>query len=217
MKPSFKLLIFLFSISILSSCDTVQKPKYFDYGKIENNVYINPYFNFKMDIPPKWVVQDKKQTERLAEIGKKAVAGDDENLSKIIKASEVRSAILLTVFKHEIGTPVDFNPSIMVVVENVSIAPGIKNGADYLYQTRKLLKRSKIQYEYIDDDFEKVTINDTDFYRMNLGINTAGVDVKQSYYVTVKDGFAIATIITYTTEEEKKELEKYLNTIQFDN
>ena len=209
-------LILLLLITLVCSCQSNEKPEGFDYGTVENNLYTNSFFNFKATLPDGWIVQSKKQTEDLVEIGKDMVAGEDENLKAVINASEINSAYLLTVFQYEVGAAVDYNPSLMLIAENLKIAPGIKNGSDYLFQTRKLFEQSQIKYNHIDDTFEKVKIGNRDFYRMNLDINHTGMNIKQSYYSTVINGFSFNAIISYVTDNQKQELEKTLSTFNFE-
>lgn len=81
-------------------------------------------------------------------------AGDNENLQAVINAADVNSVNLLFVFQHEVGTNVEFNPNFIVVAENLSHSPGIKNGRDYLVQAKKFLKQTQIQYAYIDENLQ---------------------------------------------------------------
>ena len=205
----------LLLITIIFSCKTNGKPEGFDYGKVENNVYNNSFFNFKASLPAEWIVQSKEQTENLVEKGKDIVAGEDDNLKAVIKASEINSAYLLTVFKYEVGAAVDYNPSLMLIAENLKLAPGIKKGSDYLFQTRKLLKQSQIQYNHIDNEFEKVKVGNYEFYKMELDLNHTGINIKQNYYSTISNGFSFSVIISFVTENQKKELEKILDTFEF--
>ncbi len=198
------------------SCNTNDKPKGFDYGKVADNVYTNSFFGFELKLPVDWVVQTKEQTDNLMKRGEKLVAGDDENMKAIIKASEINYASLVAVFKYEVGAAVDYNPSLMLIAENLKNTPGIKNGSDYLFQARKLMKQSQIQYDFIDEEFEKEIINDHDFYLMHTSIDYMGVSIKQIYFSTVKNGFCLSTIISYTDEEQKMELLKTVNSMKFD-
>ncbi len=207
--------IALLILVIIASCQTNEKPKGFDYGKVENNIYKNSFFDFNITLPSDWVVQTKEQNDDLVEMGKDLVAGNDENLKTAIEASEINSAYLLTVFKHKVGTAVKYNPSLMLVAENLKLAPGIKTGGDYLFQTKKFLKQSQVKYNHIDQEFKKVNLDNQEFYKMNLDLNHMDFSIKQSYYSTIKKGFSINAIISYATDEQKDELEKMLNSLKF--
>ncbi len=210
-----KIILILLSIVIVS-CKTNGIPENFDYGKVENNIYTNSFFNLNMTLPTDWVVQTKEQNDQLMKLGQEMLANDNENLKAAIKASEINTANLLTIFEHEVGSVVEYNPSMVLIVENLRFSPGIKSGKDYLTQSKKVLKQTQIKYNNIDDTkFEKVNVNKQDFYLMNLSLNHLNMNIKQGYYSILKNGFSINVIISYVTEKQKQELEKILNTLKF--
>ncbi|PKR80279.1 hypothetical protein CW751_10520 [Brumimicrobium salinarum] len=187
----------------------------FDYGKIENNQYQNDYFNFTIDIPEDWFVQNKAQIEALQKQGKQMMAGDDEELNTIFEISEINTANLLSVNKYELGAPVEFNPSFGIVVENISHAPGVKKGSDYLFQVKRLLKQSKMNYEHIDEKFKKTIISGHTFYLMKCEIQYLDVSITQVYYTTITKMFAFSFITTYTDKKQRKELMEIFDSISF--
>jgi hypothetical protein len=65
-------------------------------------------------------------------VGKNAVSGDNALEKGAHDAAEKRTLILLTVFHYPLGTPGDYNDGIQLMSEDVSFAPGIKTGKDYL-------------------------------------------------------------------------------------
>lgn len=215
MKTKLHLLGLLILIISLSGCTDTKQPKNFDYGHIENNTYLNSFFRLELTIPDNWIIQNQEQTENLTKLGKELVAGDDENLKAVLNAAEINTANLLTVFQYELGSTVDYNPNFMLITENLKNAPGTKTGSDYLFQARKLINQSQFQYSHIDDVFEKQVIGNKDFYTMNLSMNYMGLEIKQIYYATVTDRFGLSLIVSYTTEEQKKDLEKMISSIAF--
>jgi hypothetical protein len=134
-----------------------------------------------------------------------------------LKASEVNTANLLSVSQYERGSAVEYNPSIVLIAENIKNSPGIKNGKDYLFHARKLLEQSQLQYNYLDKEFEKEVVNGMDFYQLNAEINYGDLTIKQVYYSTILKGFSFNVIISFTTEEQKSDLLKCFNTIKFEN
>ncbi len=215
MKTKLKLIGLFILIFSLTSCNQNGKPKNFDYGHIEDNKYLNSFFGLELTIPDSWIVQTKEQTENLSKVGRDLVAGDDKNLKAVIDASEINSANLLAVFQYEVGAAVDYNPNFMLVAENLKNAPGIKTGNDYLFQARKLLNQSQLQYSYIDDVFEKELINNQEFYTMNCTIDYMGLNIKQIYYSTVIDRFCLSVLISYATDDQKRNLEKMISSMIF--
>ena len=209
-------LIGLVLLAVLTfSCNSNSKPKDFDYGHVENNKYLNSFFGLELALPSDWVVQTKEQTDNLAKKGQELVAGDDKNMKAAIKVAEVNTANLLAVFKHEVGAAVDYNPSFMLVAENLQNAPGIKTGSDYLFQAKKILQQSQVQYDYIDDVFKKEMINNQEFYLMNCSIKYMGLTINQIYYSTIQNGFSIGAIISYIDDEQKNELGKIVKSMEF--
>jgi len=209
-------LIGLIFLTILTlSCKSDNQPKDFDYGKVENSIYLNSFFGFELELPSDWFVQTKELTDNLSEMGKDIVAGEDKNMKALLNASEINTANLLAIFKYEIGAAVDYNPNLILVAENLKNAPGIKTGGDYLFQTRKFLIQSQLEYEIIDDEFNKEVINNQEFYTMNTSMNYMGQNIKQVYYSTINKGFCLSAIISFIDEEQKMGLKKVISSMKF--
>lgn len=205
----------LFFAILISGCKVETTPDNFDYGKVEGNKYVNSYFDLEMDVPADWFVQSQEQMDNITRVGKDMVAGDDENMKAIVKASDVNTANLLGVFQHEYGSAVQFNPNFLVIAENVKAAPGMRTGSDYLFQSRRLLTQSQFQYDRIDESFEKETINGTDFYKMNAEVSLMGITIRQIYYSAILKGFSFNVIISYSSDEQKDALLKVINSMTF--
>lgn len=214
MKQTITLLL-LTAVFTLTGCK--QKPlveqEGFDYGTVANNKYTNKFFNIEMNIPAGWDVQDLKEREAIMKEGQEIAAGDNASMKAAIKASEVNSANLLTVYRHKMGAAVEYNPSFMLVAENLKNFPAIKNGAQYLDNAKKLLTTSAMKITHIDDKYAKRTSNGIEFYVMNVTMDVQTIPVHQLYMVTIKDGFAVGFIYSYMTEEQKTSLEKVANSI----
>lgn len=215
MKTSF-LGFFLLTITAIG-CKTQGKPIDFDYGHVENSKYVNSYFDFEITIPTDWIVQTKEQMDNMAKTGAELVVGDDSKLKAVVKASEINSANLLAVYQYERGSAVEYNPSFVLVAENIINAPGIKIGSDYLFQSRRLLEQSQFKYDYIDKEFTKEIINGTEFYKMNAEINYMGLNIKQIYYSTIVDRFSFNVIISFINDQQKLDLLKSINSMKFGN
>ncbi|WP_375560097.1 hypothetical protein ACE193_20625 [Bernardetia sp. OM2101] len=196
---------------------TLKKEGAFDYGEVKNGKYTNSYFGLQIDIPKDWAVQSKEQIELVRNLGKEVVAGDNEMMKAIIKASEVNSATLLQVFQYELGTPVDYNSNFTIVVENVKLFPAIKTGEDYLKNVSKLLRQSQVKYNHIDEEFEKVTFSGQEFYLMNTNVEYADKSIRQKYYSTILKGFSVGIVASYITPEQEKELDNVMESLKFKN
>jgi len=207
-----KKIIYLFIVTVLFSCSNQKKelPDDFDFGKTEKGLYKNDYFDMEVSFNPNWIVQDKQKMNQLVKLGNDLIAGDDKKLKYFVKASQVNTAYLLSVFKYEVGAAVDFNPSFMIVAENTKNFPGIKNGKDYLFHAKKLLKQSQMSYSFEKEVFEK-TIGNSLFHVMEAKLNSMGKTIIQEYLTTVNKTFSLSFIISYATQEEKNELYEVIN------
>lgn len=208
-------IIYLFIITVLLSCSDQNKnlPDNFDFGKTENGSYKNDYFNMEVLFNPNWIVQDKQYMNNIMERGSDLVTGDNKNLKSLFKASQVNTAYLLAVFKHEVGAAVEFNPNFMLLAENTKNLPGIKNGKDYLFHAEKLMKQTQMPYSSEREVFEK-KIGNSLFYVLETRLDYMGEIISQEYISTVKNGFTLSFIITYSTEEEKNELYEVINNVK---
>jgi hypothetical protein len=162
---------------------------------------------------PNWIVQDKQYMNNIMERGSDLVTGDNKNLKSLFKASQVNTAYLLAVFKHEVGAAVEFNPNFMLLAENTKNLPGIKNGKDYLFHAEKLMKQTQMSYSFEREVFEK-KIGNSLFYVLETRLDHIGEIISQEYISTVKNGFTLSFIITYSTEEEKNELYEVINNVK---
>ena len=208
------ILFAFFTIFLFFGCSE-KKDNSFDYGHVENNTYYNSYFDFEIDLIPEWHIQSREQTERIANMGKNIAAGEDSTMQAALKASEIKTANLLAAFQHELGAPVNYNPNIMIIAENLVDSPGVKNGSDYLFHAKKLLKNSQIKYDYISEKFTKEKINNTDFHTMETNLNYMGLKIKQKYYSTVNNDFSFNVTISYVNDSQKAELMKMVNSMKF--
>ena len=211
------LLGFLFLTITALGCQAQNKPIDFDYGHVENNKYVNSYFDFEITIPTDWSVQTKEQMDNLLKTGVELVAGNDSKLKYIAKVSEINLANLLAVYQYERGFAVGYNPSLMLAADNLTKTPGIKTGSDYLFEARKLLEISQFEYDYIEEEFTKEIINGTEFYKMNTEVNYRGLNIKQIYYSTIVDIFSFNIVITFINDQQKLDLLKSINSMKFGN
>jgi hypothetical protein len=199
------------------SCRQSQKiPENFDYGKTENGVYTNKYFDMEVPVPDKWVVQNKEQTEALIQKDNEAIEKSNKELTPQIKTGKVRSATLLAVFKNRTDSLTsEFNASILIRAENLGTIPGIKTGVDYLAQVEKLMRKARMGYQ-ITPGFTSKKIGGKEFDVLRVTRNEGEVrDIKQLYHATIDKGFALAIIISFDTDQQAEELHDILHNIKF--
>ena len=183
----------------------VNMPLSFDYGSIENGVYNNTFFKFKLPINPEWYVLDNEEADAVYKIGNDIVAGDDESLKKSLLAADVNLAKLVTAFREKPGTNYTYNPSLIINAENLKSAPLVKTTAQYLALAKGLLNQTDMQLKYIEEQ-DKVKIGSQDFAFVKLENSFDGIVVTQDYYCTLKNGFALLFIMSYVDDTGKADV-----------
>lgn len=206
--------LFFFAILLLTVTACKQQPKNFDYGKIENGTYTNSYFDFEIPVPSNWAVQNKEQVQQLQKTGEDLVSGNNKELGAKIKAADVRTAILLTVFKNKTDAVADkFNSSFIILSENLGGMP-IKKGSDYLAHAKEIMQQSNMSYQFAPE-YSTEKIGNREFDRMDVSLSGQSENVQQSYYSVIDKGFALSIIISYGDDQQKAELKNIINKIKF--
>ncbi len=215
MKTIVNFIGFVSLILIISSCNQNGKPKNFDYGHTENCKYVNSFFGLDILLPESWVVQSKEQNKNLAEEGKKVIAGNNKKLKATLDASDINTANLLTVFEFKVDSTVEYNPSFMLVAENVKVFSDIKTGKDYLKEAKKLFDKSQIKYTSIDNEIKKEVIKNHEYYTLGCTFDYKELTIQQKYYSTVVNGFCLSAIVSYQNEDQENILNGIINSISF--
>lgn len=209
MRTFFLLLV---SVSLLSCKQQKNLPQEFDFGKTVPGKYFNSFFDLKIAFNPEWSVQNKKEMNDLVDAGTDLIASDNKDLKFAVEASKVNTAYLLAIFKHDPSALMDSNPSFMVVAENTKNFSDIENGKDYLDIAKGLLLDSGFNYSFSDDIYEK-KIGESSFYVLETEINYLNQSIFQEYMTTLRKGFCLSFILSYSTVEEKEELYEIINNI----
>jgi len=215
-RPTLPTLIFLLYISILGCKDTTEKnvPENFDYGRVENNTYINEFFDLKIPVNPNWYLLDSEQMDRINEMGAQIVGGDNQELTSSIKASQVNTASLLMLYRHELGANVPYNHSIIIAAENIKNFPGVERGTEYLREALTLIKQSDIDIRLLESKTEQ-TISGVDFDAMTIAMNFPETQIFQDYLCIIKNGFALSFALSFVNDTQKEELYAVLNAMEF--
>ena len=215
MKLKFSLVVVTFVVLIFQGCNQ-NIPEDFNYGTVENNVYKNNYFGYSAKIPDGWDIQTAEENEMLSDEGSKITAGDDEHLEKELETAKSKTAILLTVFKYELGSIVTFNPSVVIMIENVRGNFHISNSSDYLDASRKFMEKSNMPYTHIDDKYNEINIGGEKFYQMNTTMNIDEINIYQTYYSLYINSYCFTVIISYVDESQRKESENIVRDMKFE-
>ncbi|MET0393338.1 MAG: hypothetical protein ABW019_09365 [Chitinophagaceae bacterium] len=210
-----KLTVFLLLLTGIVACkDSARIPDDFDYGKVENQVYRNQYFGFEIPLPSDWALQSREEMEKLRQKGRAMIERSNKDMAGTLKASEINSAMLLSIFRYKPDSVTgEFNHSLTVLAENISKIPGIKTATDYLENTQKLITQSRMPYQTSGIHHQKVGGRDFDI--MTITMNLQGLSIEQLYYVTVIRDFVVGMIISYGNGRQEQELKDIVSGIRF--
>jgi hypothetical protein len=174
-------------------------------GTLTGHKYTNDYFKLTVDLPEQWYVQSQEEAEQLQQVGSQVATGkgSNPNLKKAMAAAQAKTLTLVAAFQQKPGTPIPFNANVMVLAERVNHMPGIRSGADYCEQLKKALSMTALKYV-----FEPVEpghkIGSMSAYCLPLHANFGGIEVKQRCYATRYKDYALAVILSYATDEQRK-------------
>lgn len=218
MKTGLRVLLF-FSLLAITACKKttpITEEDGFDYGGVRGGKYTNGFFDIEVNIPTSWHVLDIKERDAVKAMGEELIKDKDQAESQeLIKASEINTATLLAATKYSPETVGAFNPNISLIAENIKALHSVKSGADYLLLSSKAFEQMDIDMQSIDTVYTKRPINGVEFYQMNLSANLSGIMMYQTYLATVKNGFALLFVYSYSDESQKAELEKIVNSIKY--
>ena len=207
--------ILLFSVSLFALAGCKEAEKNFDYGKIEKGVYTNDYFDFNIPVPQNWDVRNDEQVQQLQKKGSGLISGNNKELEAKIDEADVNTIVLLTVFKNkEDTTAVKFNPSFILLCENLQGSPDIKKGKDYLDHAKYLMQQSKMPYQFTPEYFNE-KVGNKEFDRMDAVLDGQMGGIQQSYYSIIDKGYALSIIISFVDADQKIELKGIINKIKF--
>jgi hypothetical protein len=207
--------IFVFSLLLFAWVRCKEAEKNFDYGKIENGVYTNDYFDFNIPVPQNWDVRNDEQVQQLQKKGSGLISGNNKELEAKIDQADVNTVVLLTVFKNkEDTTAVKFNPSFILLCENLQGSPDIKKGKDYLDHAKYLMQQSKMPYQFTPEYFTE-KVGNKEFDRMDAVLDGQMGGIQQSYYSIIDKGYALSIIISFVDADQKIELKGIINKIKF--
>ncbi|MGE5296038.1 MAG: hypothetical protein ACM3VT_14535 [Solirubrobacterales bacterium] len=184
-----------------------------DTGRFEGSVYRNDYLALTVTLPADWHVQDQQSVKDSFETGEKVMAGSNDNMRAALQAASSKTFNLVTVFKYPMGSPVAYNPQFNCVAEGVSHLPGIQTGGDYLFHVRRLLESGQMKFTFPREVYIE-TLSGVEFHVLTAQLALMPTKIVTNEYIaTVRKGYTLLFILSYTTDEERTELRNILSTI----
>ncbi len=207
------LAILLAILPLAASCERASDKKAFAEAISENAVR-SAKFGITAEKPKDWFVLSEELQDAIVDQGAKVATRGNDAAAGAVEAGMARTTQIFGIFKHEPGSPVEFNPNVFAIAENVSIAPGVKTGSDYFFQFKKLAASMNAQYDFKDET--AVTIGGREFAKLDLTMTVAGQSADQSYYAARDGDEMILFIQNYKTDAERAETDAVIKSIRFD-
>ena len=207
------LVVLLAILPLAASCDRAPKQKAFAEAISENAVR-SEKFGITAEKPKNWFALSEEMQNAIVDQGAKVASGGNSAVEGAVEAGMARTTQIFGVFKHEPGSPVEFNPNVLAIAENVKIAPGVKTGSDYFYQFRKLAAQTNVQYDFKEET--AVKIGGKEFTRLDLTMTVAGQSADQSYYAARMGDEMILFIQSYKSDADRAETDAVIRSIKFD-
>lgn len=216
-----KMLAVLLVLMILLNvgCKSESKKK-LDIGTFEGNTYKNDYFGLELNIPEGWTILDEATKAELLGASSELLAGDDSAKEKQIDLSLEKTLYYVLSFKHPMTYQEGFNPNFMCLSEQISKLQGVVNqikiGEDYLNASKELLLETGMPYSF-DKEIYQEDVGGKSFYVMEVTLDYSPMIITQKYYATLldQDRYAFAFVVSYSTDEEKAEVESIIKTVKF--
>jgi len=179
-----------------------------DYGQVNGFSYTNNFFGFRLTIPYGWRVQGQEVKETLQKAGRDAIQTDNQQVNAQMEKSISNTVNLLTVFKYQMGSSVDFNASLICGAEwlqNPSMS-----ATQYMTSAQRVLQMSQEQYSF--KPLTRETIGGAEFAVMEVEMRSS---IRQKYYAAIKKDYALFFILTYASGEDEAVLKQALRSVRF--
>jgi hypothetical protein len=167
-------------------------------GKLAGGVYTNSQYKFELRIPQGFVLEqpDAEDDKRGAEL----LAGGNAERQRALEAASQGSTNLIEVTQQGDGV---FR-SASVMAEDISAAPLVESGRDYINHVTLQLRASKMKMKAVDKGDEDV--DGRIFSTQSLEMQVKGVTIHQAYSATVIDRRALVLILTSESPTGLREL-----------
>jgi hypothetical protein len=163
------------------------------FGKVNDATYTNEFFGFSLSLPDGWLLLDREKVNEIMNAG----TGDED------------VQMLLSITKSPIGTPQ--NASLMAVTEK---APSNDFTPEQSARAGQLLVTRNMPY-VTQHEIHPIKVDGVDFVTYNTEVKKGDILARQKFYVTVRNGFTLSFILTYTEEKDLAILDGFIQSVKF--
>ncbi|MFD2589116.1 hypothetical protein ACFSQJ_19485 [Croceitalea marina] len=213
---NFKVILSLAIFFIGVSCNEVRDN--FDWGLVQEGVYINKFFGMEWEIPKDWHYDDNF-AEQWTKTNKPDFTSFAQRVYKIkermaIPHGEVKNSYLFMLNKKDIALGQKDNPTIFLFAENLNAVEGnvINTLEDYIDQTIKE-SNANSTVTLDSDEYQKERVGGTTFYKLTGVRLDNKTKYKEHYYLTLMNGFGLTMLLRAEDNKGIAELEAAIEQI----
>lgn len=185
-----------------------------DLGRIEDGYYTNKSFDLKVPVPRGWnIADDATRLEIMnAELSSQALNADGTEQS--LEQSRTKTLYFFSFSRYSMEEEFKKNYNASGFAENINYLPTeIKKVEDYFSYLKSAFDNSELEYEY-NDTISEIQIGGQTFKTFGSSVKVEEQIMMQEYYSAFKSNFVIVLVITYRTEEQKRELQDIISKIE---
>jgi hypothetical protein len=204
-------ILFIIFIAIGACSQKEEQP---DQGTLANNIYSEHFFGIQVSIPFNWQVQNEDKLRVLTDSSSSIIAQSNPEMKTISDSAKDNTIQLLTVLRNPANDSAAFNPSFVLLAEQLPEKASKMDEKVYLRLTIEQLKKTGL-YEGIDTGARKVTVGGKEFF--SLAVTTAWGEtvVEQDFYVMITKGYALVLITSYANAQQQDDLFGMLASVKF--
>jgi hypothetical protein len=180
------------------------------YGRIENDIYINDVFGFKLTIPHEGVVLNRAQTEVFRNAGADYLKGDNKELGKKLDNELEKQATLFNYVSKPLGST-DNSSLVITVAKQPSGATANLVLAETL---KELTATGKFE---LTEALKDLKLGGSDFVGLigKMSVNDIKITVK--FLVSMRGGYSFCISSNYQSENSEKKINDVLDSLHFQN
>lgn len=172
-------------------------------------VYVNPYFGLTVTLPEGWFIKkgnDEERNKSAAEF----LSGDNQALKGALQNAINKTITVFWAYQYPPGTPGKTNANLSMTIENVRHLPGIKSPADYLAVLENTLRMTNKEFVF-DTAAAQTKLGELDAWSRDSHITLGQFNIKQRFYVVMKEQIVLLVGATFVTPEDEALLGKILS------
>ncbi|MFO7636546.1 MAG: hypothetical protein R6W96_04490 [Clostridia bacterium] len=217
-KASLVVAAVLLLTLMLSGCGKTETEM--GWGEYKNGVYTNEYFGYSIHIDESY---HYLSPEEIINMDADTYEEDEEwepfDINDIEDMKSEPILYYLYAFKYPRDSEQDVNANLSFFSENLNFISGVTTKEAYTSTKMDYVRQIFQGTDYLVsiEKVQKVWINDREYAKGRLSLNFDGVVIVQELFVIVRKNQALVTMINYATEEERQELDSFVQTIKVKN